>query len=135
MMQNYMNTMAMNNQANMFGNLGGYEDWMKGYNLAMSEENNKQMNNQLQDKKNFVFSTTQGVTTNVVVDSNKTMSELLMIYLKRVGKPELFGKPNGVCFLSNGKKIPFTCKTKVKDYFPASSFKVIVSDIHNLIGA
>ena len=135
MMQNYMNMMAMNNQANMFENLGGYEDWMKGYNLAMSEENNKQTNNQSKDKKNCIFTTTQGVITNVPVDSNKTMSELIMIYLKRVGKPELFNKKNGVCFLANGKKIPFTCQTKVKDYFPGSNIKIIVNDINNLIGA
>ena len=106
-----------------------------GYNLAMSEVNNQNNGNKQQipdNKINCVFKTTQGVVTNVLIDQGKTMSELIKTYLNRMGKPELFGKKDGVCFLFNATKIDFNCNTKVEDFFKFNAHPtLIVNDVNN----
>ena len=141
-MQNMMAMMMMMNNSNMNipgMNVGGNEDWIKGYNLAMSEENNMNNGNKQQipdNKINCVFKTTQGVVTNLLIDQGKTMSELIKTYLNRMGKPELFGKKDGVCFLFNASKVDFDCNIKVEDFFTFNGHPtLIVNDVNNLIGA
>ena len=137
MMQYYMAMMMNGNNMNGM-NMGGNEDWMKGYNLAMSEENtNTSNNNQSSGNKiNVIFKTTQSVLTNILIDYGKTMSELIKLYLRRMGKPELFGRNDGVCFLFNATKISFDCQTKVEDFFQFTFHPtIIVNDVNNLIGA
>ena len=135
MMQYYLNLMQnpdMNLPAMMSG---GNEFWMQGYNMAMNEVNSSINDSQI-NKKNIVFKTTQGVVTNLSIDENKTMSELMKTYLNRMGKPELFDKKDGVCFLFNAAKVDFYCPTKISEFFGYNSHPtLIVNDVNNLIGA
>jgi hypothetical protein len=113
-------------------------DWLAGYNMAMKENEAIQENApDAGNKINCVFKTTQGVVSNVLVEGNKTMGELLKIYLKRMGKEELIGKKDmGVCFLYNATKIDFSNKTTIEDFFHLTpNPTLIVNDVNNLIGA
>jgi len=138
-----MNNPFMGNQGmNMNGQMpnleGGNADWLAGYNMAMKENEVTQENsNDGGNKVNCVFKTTQGVVSNVLVEGNKTMGELLKIYLKRMGKEELIGKKDvGVCFLYNATKIEFSNKTTIEDFFHFTpNPTLIVNDVNNLIGA
>ena len=135
MMQYYANLMQ-NPDMNLPGMIsGGNESWMQGYNMGISEVNSNVNDSQV-NKKNVVFKTTQGVVTNLSIEEDKTMSELMKTYLNRVGKPDLFGKKDGVCFLFNASKIDFNCPTKISQFFGFNSHPtLIVNDVHNLIGA
>ena len=113
-------------------------DWLAGYNMAMKENEAIQENApDAGNKINCVFKTTQGVVSNVSVEGNKTMGELLKIYLKRMGKEELIGKKDmGVCSLYNATKIDFSNKTTIEDFFHLTpNPTLIVNDVNNLIGA
>jgi hypothetical protein len=117
---------------------GGNADWMAGYNMAMKESEALQENApDTGNKINCVFKTTQGVVSNVLIEGNKTMGELLKVYLKRMGKEELIGKKDvGVCFLYNATKIDFSNKTTIEDFFHFTpNPTLIVNDVNNLIGA
>ena len=135
MMQYYLNLMqdpGMNLPGMMSG---GNEFWMQGYNMAMNEVNSSINDSQI-NKKNVVFKTTQGVKTNISIEEDKTMSELIKTYLNRMGKPELFGKKDVVCFLFNASKIDFNCPMKISQFFGFHSHPIlIVNDVNNLIGA
>ena len=126
------------NMAGQMPNLeGGNADWMAGYNMAM-KENEVIQENAGDNKINVLFKTTQGIFANVLVDTKKTMGELLRIYLKRMGKEELINRKEGlgVCFLFNATKIDFSCNKTVEDFFHfGSNPTIIVNDVNNLIGA
>ena len=133
--------LAMTNNPNMNVpglNFGGNEEWMKGYKIGMDEVNNNTVDNNPTsgDKKTIIFKTTQGVITNVTIDHGKTVSELLQLYLKRMGKAELINNREGICFVFNANKIPFDSPIKVGDFFGFNSYpNIIVNDVNNLIGA
>ena len=121
-------------------NIGGgpnNEDWLVGYNMAMNEmQNNNQSNVAPAGKVNVIFKTTQGVVTNLLIDYGKTMGELIKTYLARMGKPELYGKKDGICFLYNATKIEFDSKTTIEDFFHYTpNPNIIVNDVNSLIGA
>jgi hypothetical protein len=134
----FMGGQGMNMAGQMPNVEGGNADWLAGYNMAMKENEVTQENdNSGGNKVNCVFKTTQGVVSNVLVEGNKTMGELLKIYLKRMGKEELIGKKDvGVCFLYNATKIDFSNKTTIEDFFHFTpNPTLIVNDVNNLIGA
>ena len=135
MMQYYANLMQ-NPEMNLPGMIsGGNEFWMQGYNMGMNEVNSNVNDSQV-NKTNVIFKTTQGVVTNLSIEEDKTMSELIKTYLNRVGKPELFSKKDGVCFLFNAAKVDFNCPTKISQFFGFHSHPtLIVNDVNNLIGA
>lgn len=142
MMQGMNNPFMGNQGMNMNGQMpnleGGNADWLAGYNMALKENEVTQENsNDGGNKVNCVFKTTQGIISNVLVEGNKTMGELLKIYLKRMGKEELIGKKDmGVCFLYNATKIDFSNKTTIEDFFHFTpNPTLIVNDVNNLIGA
>ena len=123
-------------------NIGGYEEWMKGYQMGYNEVinenkvNNTSPVNPSIDKLNIIFKTTQGMTKIIPIEKGKTMSELIKTYLNRVGKPELFNRTNDICFVCNANKIDIHSKVKVEQYFMNfSSPKILVNDVKNLIGA
>ena len=49
----------------------------------------------------LVFKTTGGLITNLNVKRGTPVFEALSLYLKRVGKPELFNPNSGIFFLYN----------------------------------
>ena len=111
----------------MFGN----QNWMSVYTTNL-EHNLLAKENQ---KMNVVFKTIRGATYNIIIDFDKTISELIQIFFKRLGKEELFYK-NDYLFIYNGRKLEYNDKTKVADYFRCLSQPTInANEVSNLIGA
>ena len=117
----------MNNNIPM--GMGFDEEWLKGFKMGVQEEPSK-------PKKNIIFKTTQGKITNLEVDLDLTIDELLKKYLKHVGREELIGNDTrGFCFLYNAFQLKFGDKTTVKAVFKATENpKIIINDAKNLIG-
>ena len=138
--------MNFNNLNKMFGfpnpnfpmpgmNMGGNANWMNMYNTGNPNQNqNPGMFNT--GKINVVFRTTKAVRTNITIDGNKTVSELIQLYFKRIGKPELFERPMDICFIFNANKMMFNDQTTVQNFFGYSFNPFItVNDTKDLIGA
>ena len=116
--------------------------WMEIYNLINPNQqqnmiqNNFIQNNNALPKINIVFRTTKAVRTNITIDYGKTVSELIQLYFKRVGKPELFNRPLDICFIFNANKMNFNDQTPVQNYFLGVYNPFItVNDTKDLIGA
>ena len=93
------NNMMMNNNFGMLNN-------------NMMINNNNEINNQ-KPKINAIFNTATGTSLNIKINYGKTMEELFIIYMKRIGKPELIGC-NDRLFLFNAGKIEWKDKTPVE---------------------
>ena len=131
-----MNGMMDNNNSNMNMtgmNVGGNANWIKGYNSIKSAENNEG------DKKiSVIFRTTTGgkPPINIIIDNGITVNELITLYFKRLGQPELMERKKDICFLYNAQRIDYDCQQKVEKFFKYNSNPtILVSDLHNLIGA
>ena len=114
--------------------------WQGIYNSNnMNNMNNmNQMNNMQQydvDKINVVFKLTNGSIKIVTISFDKTVGELICIFLKKMGSEELIGNTKDICFLNNATKIKYDDQRKVRDVFNAINPTIIVNDVHNLIGA
>jgi hypothetical protein len=83
-------------------------------------------------KLNIIFSSTQGTSTNIVINSEATIDELLDKYLKKVNKIYL-KKTNKICFLYNSSILKYGDKTKVEKFFKGHlSPKIVVNDVNNI---
>ena len=104
-------------------------------NIAGNQNYNQ--NFQLDNKVNVQFKTTYSTITNLVLDPNTTVEEMLSIYLKRVGHPELINKIEGtIQFLYSANSLNFGDKRPVKNVFlNGLGGHVIVIDIKKVIGA
>ena len=135
----FYNPMLFNiNMNNMMPgmNFGGNESWISGYGPGINFNMGQIQIPPGSNKINIVFKTTANVRTNVVAEYGKTVSDIILLYLKRVGREDLFKKDSGICFLNNAKKIDIYDKTTVENYFKnTSSPLIIVNDVQNLIGA
>ena len=110
--------------------------WGMVYGAGTNTNQNNQYNQNTPNKKNIIFKTTQAVKTTVTVDLNTTLSDTILLYLKRVNKPELFSPDSGICFLYNAKKLDINDKTPIGVLFSQIySPTIMVTDILNLIGA
>ena len=120
-------------------NIGGNMNWMNMYNTAIPNQNINPIPNQSMfnsGKINVIFRTTKAVRTNITIDYGKTVSELIQLYFKRVGKPELFNRPLDICFIFNANKMNFNDQTPVQNYFQGVYNPFItVNDTKDLIGA
>ena len=135
---NFMPMFFNNNMNNMMPgmNFGGNENWMSGYGPGINSNMGQIQIPSGSNKINIVFKTTANVRTNVVMEYGKTVSDVILLYLKRVGREDLFKKDSGICFLSNAKKIDIYDKTPIENYFKNTySPLIIVNDVQNLIGA
>ena len=141
MMPTFHNPMNMYNYNNfmmpgMFQNV--YEPWAESYEQKDSfYMNNSQNQNSSQPNKiNIVFKTTAKVKTNIVADHGQTMSEVLLLYLKKEGKEKLFKRCSGIFFLFNAQMIDIYDETKVEEFFKNESNPlIIVNEINFVIGA
>ena len=89
---------------------------------------------QINNNINCRFQTNNGNITNIPIECDKTMNELLFYYLKHIGKSELFNNP-GITFVFNNNIIDFNCPKKVIDYFGNCVQPLIyVHDDNNVIG-
>ena len=143
-MQAYGNFMNMN-MMNNFNNMGNQNqmvnqslivsNWNQMY--TSNQPNFREQNNNYSDKKiQAVFKTGRGVITTIYIDYGKTVSYLIQVYFKRVGKPELFKRPLEIGFIYNARLINFNESKKVEDYFLGINNVIItVQDHRDLIGA
>ena len=99
----------------------------------MNEKNQQPSSN---DKVNVVFKTTQGLKINILVNFGTSISDTILLFLKRVGKPELFNPNSGIYFICNAEKVNIYDQTKIENTF-AHQFNpvIIVNEVKNLIGA
>ena len=139
-MQNNMGMMGMNNMQNMMNDMlvsAGNDEWMKGFQMGMNENNEPQSREEPGPKMNIIFNTTQGTVTSMTFKYGTTIGQALEMYLKRVGRPDLINNLQGrLCFLFNAKQLSFNDTTKIEDFFKnMMAAKVIVNDVNNLIGA
>ena len=143
MNMNQMNAMNMNgmmginnDNLNMAGlNKGGNNNWMQGYNQINKTGN---ISNEEGKKITVVFAYTAGgkKPITILIDHGKTVNELIKIYFARIGQPELIEKKNDIFFLYNAQQINCENQEKVEKFFKFnSSPTILVSDLHNLIGA
>ena len=105
------------------------------YGAGANTNQNNQNNQNSPGKINIIFKTTQNVRTPLTVELNKTLSDTILLYLKRVNKPELFAKDSGICFIYNAKKLDIYDKTPVGVLFVQPYPIIMVTDVLNLIGA
>ena len=86
-------------------------------------------------KNTITFKTTGGVKTSMTLDNNKTIKEMILIYLKVVNHTELFGNSE-VYYLYNARKININDnQTKIGDFFIGFNPTIMVNDVRNFIGA
>ena len=130
-----MNPM-FNNQMGGFNFSNNDATWGMVYGAGTSTNQDNQFNQNNPGKKNIIFKTTQAVKTILTVDLDKTLSDTILLYLKRVNKPQLFAPDSGICFLYNAKKLDIYDKTPIGVLFnQIYSPTIMVTDILNLIGA
>ena len=130
-----MNMMNMNwnfnnfmmNQMNNIVN----EPWAESYNSSFMCHGPPEPN-----KINIIFKTTDKVETNIVADYGKTISDILLLYLKKIGKENLFKRTSGVFFLYNTQMININDETKVEDFFKNNNYpRIIVNEMKFILGA
>ena len=132
-MQAYGHFMNMN-MMNNFNNMGNQNqmvnqslivsNWNQMY--TSNQPNFREQNNNYSDKKiQAVFKTGRGVITTIYIDYGKTVSYLIQVYFKRVGKPELFNKPLEIGFLYNAHLINFNESQLVENFFKGMNYVTI----------
>jgi hypothetical protein len=115
------------------------ENWTHIYNTNFLRNNF--MQNEKNDKKeevmkiNILFRTGKGSNVNIIIDIEKTISELIQTFLQRIKMPELFGKEKSLYFIYNATRINHNDTKKIKDVFHYSQPVVYVNDTRDLIGA
>ena len=119
-------------------NMGGNDFWQNiygnGFNMPQNMNQNQQQD--IYDKLNVVFKTTGGLKMNVFVNVGTSISDTILLFLKRVGKTELFRPNSGIYFLCNARKLNIYDKTPI-DIFTGGQINpvIMVNDVQNLIGA
>ena len=135
-----MNNMNMGNYG-MNGNIyGGNNFWEMAYGQQnYFTQNFNQMNQQqyMPNKYNINFKTTGGVKVLVNVDVGTSISDTLLLFLKRVGKPELFDVNSGIFFLCNAQKLNIYDRSPIQSLSMdgGTNLIIMVNDVQNLIGA
>ena len=113
-------------------------DWKSVYNKNYLGNTNIKQKNKVENevrKINVLFRTGNGVNVNVIIDADKTMSDLISLFLKKVGKPELFGKEQDVYFIYNGAKFKHINEEPLSRAFLGLQPTIFVNETKELIGA
>ena len=88
-------------------------------------------------KHNYIFKTTKGKTTNVVISQEHSIGTLLKKYLIKVGQRDEIIKlregKSDIIFIYNAYALKINDKRKLKDFFSSSS-KIVVSYANDSIG-
>ena len=136
-MNNMMQNMNMNGMNNMMPNMNmnGMNNMMP--NMNMNGMSNIGNNQQSRGKINVVFVTTQGLETVMNFDYEASIKDALELYLKRVGRPELINSNiEGFNFIHNAHNLKMNDNRSVGSVFGGDIIaRVVVNDVHNLIGA
>ena len=133
-----MNMNPMNINMNICNSQGGNNCDPNTFFMNMVYSKTKELQPQQPGKisKNTItFKTTGGVKTSMTLDNNKTIKEMILIYLKVVNHTELFGNSE-VYYLYNARKININDdQTKIGDFFIGYNPTIMVNDVRNFIGA
>ena len=73
----------------------------------------------------FFFQSNYGEIITLLLNQNRTVDEMLTIYLKTIKKPELIGHINNPRFIYNCEDIYFGDKTLILQYFKNLDFQTI----------
>ena len=88
------------------------------------------------NKNNIIFKATSGLHVMIPVDLDKTLSDTILLYLRRVDREELFKPNSGILFLHNASVINIYDKRTIREFFgPFMNPIIMVNDVKNLIGA
>jgi len=86
------------------------------------------------DKKNILFRNTSGLTRNIIISTNHSISTLIKKYLARIGMDYESAKKH-LSFTFGGRLLKFGDLTKIKDFFLFElNPSIFVNDIGDLIG-
>ena len=114
------------------------EHWEEGYETknwgfgGQSKDSNSPGSNKI----NITFKTTSKVKTNIVADYGQTMRDIILLYLKKEGKENLFKRCSGIFFLYNAQMIDVFDETKVEEFFKdVSNPLIFVNEMKFVIGA
>ena len=75
-----------------------------------------------------------GKATSLILNPNKTVAEMLYIYLKKIGKSEMFGKVENIEFIYNSEKLNFSDSTPLYKFLGYTIALIKVSWKKNLVG-
>ena len=75
-----------------------------------------------------------GKKTSLILNPNKTVAEMLYIYLKKIGKSEMFGKVENIEFIYNSEKLNFSDSTPLYKFLGYTIALIKVSWKKNLVG-
>ena len=88
------------------------------------------------NKNNIIFKATSGLIVMIPVDLDKTVTDTILLYLRRVDREELFKPNSGILFLHNARVINIYDKRTIREFFgPFINPVIMVNDVKNLIGA
>ena len=109
------------------------------YNKIQNQINagNQNFANNQNNKINVTFKTTYNTITNLPLDPDTTVDEMLSLYLKRVGQPDLINKTDGkIQFLYSASSLNFGDKRPIRNVFTTGGVDtIIVIDVGRVIGA
>ena len=81
------------------------------------------------------FQDNLGKKTSLILNPNTTVAETLYIYLKKIGKSEMFGKVENIEFIYNSEKLNFSDSTPLYKFLVfKNNTLIIVSWKKNLLG-
>ena len=81
-----------------------------------------------------VFKDNLGKTTSLILNPNRTVAEMLYIYLKKIGKSEMFGKVENIEFIYNSEKLNFSDSTPLYKLLRNTKTLIYVSWKKSLVG-
>ena len=114
MNQNNINMMNPNNLMNNF--------------MTMMNEVNETMNDNYGDSRiiNFLFVTQSGRTYNIAMNDNKTVGDLLNLYLEKMGLSLNDVEKQNIYFIYISEKLKINEKRKIKQFFIGNSTERIL---------
>ena len=103
-------------------------------NLNQNNNNNINTSTKIPEFINFIFAAGSGLTTNLRVQSNKTIEDLLKLYAKKAGFSErLLG--TDINFLFDAEVMKVHDQTRLYAKFKRDYHTITVLDIKNVLGA
>ena len=94
------------------------------------------MNNPYQNmtsQMNIIFKSNKEGIHSMAFYYGTTINQVLIEYLKKIGRPDLINKSNKIMFIFNGKRINFDDQTKIENYFHNINSPLITADYVNMI--
>ena len=111
---NNMNSLNINNNDNLMG--------MNEFNIVNTNMNN--LGEEIYDdinkpgpKLNIIFNTGYDNSTILILNYGTTVDDMLLRYLKKINKTELYGANKKIAFIYNVKNIQFGDKTPIEIFF------------------